>query len=868
MAEKENIQIQIDAAVKSAEAAKSLGELRKSLLGIQELQAQLGDQSGPQFDKLTQASAQASAKLAETRDKIGDIQDKTRTLEGTPVERLTGSFGLLKDSIMNLDFDKAKIGLEGLTNAFTPVVDGKLVSGFAGIKGALGSLGEGVKSLGSTFMSVGKALLTNPIFLLAAAIAAIVAIVIVVMDKLGILKKVIDALMIPINAVIKGFEMLTDWLGLTTNAQNEAAAAAKKNGEAQRKEIDATATKQKAYAQLTSQMTDDEIKAFAKKAGIRDDFNKSSFDIEKERLDATNETLANEISALEAIQEAGGELTDEQKADLDKRRADYEANANQIKILEAQKLAAIETMNQKTTATLESWQIKNIANKNERDKAQLKVEEANEVRKIDIQIAEAKRLGADTKALEATKAEIKKFYANSEVEINKAIYKQQQAIATEATNKKKEAALKELKDLEDQNALSIAKTKEGTKERVKAEQDAIDKILKLQKDKQTILSLSNATIQRLEIEAVEKKTKLQDEYDLKVQKSTRAQTLLEKENAVERAKTDIELYQTKRDLVITQAQFDLEDAKTKAEREKVQNEAAKKIREMDAEFFAKERADDLLRAQTKASQLESELTQEGLAYETRVGKLRDFQKAKIDLAAVERDQALADENLTEAQKDAIKESYRQKEYEANRELTDKLKELNKERFDNYTQIAQNTITAFQGLSDLTFAIGKANNKRTEEEQEKSAKRQFEINKGIQIASAVISTITGVVNALTAKTVVPEPMGSILKAANAIAVGIAGAANIAKIEATRYTSKSSSTTVSSTPSSGGGGGEAGGGMTGTAPTTLQPNQFFGLGQTTPGGTPMTGGVQKVYVVESDITAVQDRVKVIESRAVLK
>ena len=121
MANKEEIQIKIDAAVNSAEAAKSLGQLKKSLLEIQTLQSELGATSGPQFDKLAQASSAASAKLAETRDRIGDIVDKNRTLEGTPVERLTGSFGLLKQAVLNLDFDKAKIGVVGLLNTFTPI---------------------------------------------------------------------------------------------------------------------------------------------------------------------------------------------------------------------------------------------------------------------------------------------------------------------------------------------------------------------------------------------------------------------------------------------------------------------------------------------------------------------------------------------------------------------------------------------------------------------------------------------------------------------------------------------------------------------------------------------------------------------------
>ena len=85
MANKEEIQIKIDAAVESAGAAKSLGQLKKSLMEIQTLQAELGESSGAEFDKLSAASSKASAKLAETRDVIGDIADRNRTLEGTPV---------------------------------------------------------------------------------------------------------------------------------------------------------------------------------------------------------------------------------------------------------------------------------------------------------------------------------------------------------------------------------------------------------------------------------------------------------------------------------------------------------------------------------------------------------------------------------------------------------------------------------------------------------------------------------------------------------------------------------------------------------------------------------------------------------------
>jgi hypothetical protein len=78
--------------------------------------------------------------------------------------------------------------------------------------------------MGGAFMKLGAQILMNPIFLLVAVIIAIVAAIVLVMQKFGVLQTVIDALMMPVNALIKGFEMLTDWMGLTDNAGEEYAA--------------------------------------------------------------------------------------------------------------------------------------------------------------------------------------------------------------------------------------------------------------------------------------------------------------------------------------------------------------------------------------------------------------------------------------------------------------------------------------------------------------------------------------------------------------------------------------------------------------------------------------------------------------------
>ena len=68
--------------------------------------------------------------------------------------------------------------------------------------------------------------------------------------------------------------------------------------------------------------------------------------------------------------------------------------------------------------------------------------------------------------------------------------------------------------------------------------------------------------------------------------------------------------------------------------------------------------------------------------------------------------------------------------------------------------------------------------------------------------ATISGIQGVINALTAQSVIPDPFGAILKGVNAAIVGATTIANIAKIKATTFQGGGGG---GATTSSGGGGG---------------------------------------------------------------
>ena len=95
-------------------------------------------------------------------------------------------------------------------------------------------------------------------------------------------------------------------------------------------------------------------------------------------------------------------------------------------------------------------------------------------------------------------------------------------------------------------------------------------------------------------------------------------------------------------------------------------------------------------------------------------------------------------------------------------------------------------------------------------------------------------------------------------------GITAAANVAKIAATKFDSSSFSP---STDANGANPANPTSPTAGETPSTnFQPNQFFGLGQQTAVGMPGGPKPIKVYVTETDIRDVSDRVSVIEQRAI--
>lgn len=139
-----------DLAVTQEEVVTSSKSLKAQL---RELQAQLAatDPDSAKYRELAQAAG-------ELKDKIQDAAQAVGTQAGGAFERVGGSLGLVTSRIANLDFEGAAEGAKQLAANIGQVKPGDITKGIQGIGSALGS--------------VGKALLTNPIFLIGAAIAA------------------------------------------------------------------------------------------------------------------------------------------------------------------------------------------------------------------------------------------------------------------------------------------------------------------------------------------------------------------------------------------------------------------------------------------------------------------------------------------------------------------------------------------------------------------------------------------------------------------------------------------------------------------------------------------------------------------------
>lgn len=655
--------------------------------GVQPLSGRLGELEDRMYE-LAFAGKQNT-------DEFRQLQEEAVTMRQTiikvdeSVDDLAGNRGLstfgeqlggIGESLLKLDFTRAERQAASLAKTAQSI----------DFKTAIGS----VKSLGKTFLSLGKALLSNPIFLIVGAVVAIGVAIVTLLDKLGLLKVITTAigdlfewLGGILDALIQPLKDLTDWLGWTTNAAEEAA----------EKQVKAAEKK----ANATENATNKGIQAIQDEMRLLD----SETELKISQAESEEEIAAIEEGALKI------------KAQLRLRELEL------IKLNEEAKLNEL-------TSTISHAKIKgNLADKELAD-------------------------------LEA------------KAELQQQIYDQ---------------AVKNI-ELEEEIIENSAKTRANNKEKDKEDNTQDD-------NKQKLADYKDYQNNRLKI-----KRQLEDIKTSSIEDSAK------KELAINRLKYDRLIEDTLADVEILESEKDKLKAIFEVVRDQKEDEINQKYidkktatyqKGLEARFSLEDQQWNMLQKLQNTAE-EQELLESAQKYD------KMYEKA---LGNAELENAILEKQQEEAS--AIRENYRLQreendkkalatktklEEEANQEILDKKKE-HEEKVKQITQaslgVSLQGLSAIMSLNDAVFSHKSKNLEEGSEEEEKLAKRNFEINKKLQIAQALISGVQASINAYTSTLHVPivgPVLAPIAAALSAVAVG----AQVSKIKSMTFEGGGSNT----------------------------------------------------------------------------
>lgn len=279
--------------------------------------------------------------LSDLKKEFKDLQKElSNTKEGTKEYQLAlQKLGAVKDDIGDLRDTINALNPEGKVAAFAKV-GSTIASGFAAAQGAAAlfgaeseelqktmlkvqaamALAEGIKGIAGAadaFKVLNTVMRSNPIFLIAAAIAAIGTALFALKDKIGFIGDAFTAVGEAIDWVIDKVTEFTDYIGISnselTKLSNELTEAIKLATEALKKQ---------------TQAYDDQI-AVAKASG------KSTVELEKAKQKAIIETNKALVEQTIAYVRAGGELDKEKAKLLTEQLNSIRQASVQIEVIEA-----------------------------------------------------------------------------------------------------------------------------------------------------------------------------------------------------------------------------------------------------------------------------------------------------------------------------------------------------------------------------------------------------------------------------------------------------------------------------------------------------------------------------------------------------
>ena len=347
------------------------------LSGVAALKAELKDLKNQMADAV---NPEAFAALA---DKAGEVQKQINKVnsaindfkKGSNLDQARASFDGMSQAITDMDFSAAAKESANLKQSLGSLTPADLTKQFTGFISTL-------KNLGGAFIKLGMTILVNPIFLITAAVVAIIVVVALVLKSFGKLDDVIKSLMAPINAIIAGFKEFTDWLGIT-------AFAAEENAE---RTLAANEKVTKSSEDRAARLTADLGREIAEAKAAGEDTTKLEEKLSNTKIKEANNRKKSAKEALDAQKVLGDKADAKKIEDLTKQVAkenDIIKQANSDKVV-----------------------AKNSANKKESDDAKTKADADNKEAEARAKAARDKRIAAD-KASEADIAAAAKVVSDS-----------------------------------------------------------------------------------------------------------------------------------------------------------------------------------------------------------------------------------------------------------------------------------------------------------------------------------------------------------------------------------------------------------------------------------------------------------------------
>lgn len=731
-------------------------ELRREMADL----ADAGQINSERFRELAQRSGEMRVSIADTNTQIS-IMEATAVSAG---EGMRTAFSQTGRALKSLDFQSASRGLMGVNNAMQSMDVQKMSKGFLGFSKVVGTtMVNSLKMLGKTFVSVGRAILANPIFLIASIIIGVVVAIVKLAKKFEFFQKVLDGLKGALDWVVGGFKKLTDWIGLTNHAEQEYAEEQTKRAQERSKQITQSMNDEQGALQR-------QINIIQAKGDLSKEEEQQIYELqiakiqaELEKQKAEEESLRLQIESLKVKRK----LTDEEKEQLEELQDKYHEVGEKIK----------DVNNEITVSALQRNAKLQADEKKDQEEREQKQKQAWEKRKQELKIQGEKEADLKKQALE--------FIAKIEQETKLNAIKDDDERAYQklmfSLAKERETALENTQLTEEQKK-KIKDYYSALED--KAMDDWNDKKDKKEKEKNQKISSLNSDFEDRELQAKIDRLKTQGEEELQAKlqisklsfEQQKKELQKERESVIKEyeelglATTEISAYFDEQEQMQLQTHLD--------EMEKIRkDDAERKL----TEILERNKliADTISKSFSFVNtQLSSDLANVGT---TLIDGLSNITKVMEDEGAKIEEKALAIASATAA---------------AIQSVIQALSNANKQALDEHLQNLDATYNEEQNLLNQKLQNGLISQEEADKAgfdlqmkkynaEEKAKKQAFEQDKEYQVALATIGMIQGMVQAFSGAMSLGPIAGPIIGAALAATVGTMGAINIAKIKATKY-----------------------------------------------------------------------------------